>query len=223
MLPAGYMIMSDGRIKGPSGRWIKGTRHPAGYRWTDIVIKGRRRKFYLHELVCTAFHGPRPTPKHQVRHLDGDPANNAAWNLCWGTVKENAEDRVRHGTSTPGEKQWLAKLTWEGSREIRSRYAAGGISMAVLAAEYGVKRETIRALIQGRTWHDPDYVPPRRINLEDARAIRARYRAGGVLQRELAEEYGVSQVAISLIITGKSWADPSSGDRVDTPYTEETS
>jgi hypothetical protein len=35
--------------------------------------------------------------------------------------------------------------------------------------------------------------------------IRARYAAGGVLQRELAAEYGVNQARISEAISGKTW------------------
>lgn len=41
---------------------------------------------------------------------------------------------------------------------------------------------------------------------DDVRAIRRRYAAGGILQRELAAEYGVSDVAISYLLKGKTWA-----------------
>ena len=52
---------------------------------------------YIHELVCEAFHGPRPYGM-QCRHLDGNKLNNCADNLCWGTPQENTEDKRRHGT-----------------------------------------------------------------------------------------------------------------------------
>jgi DNA-binding MarR family transcriptional regulator len=44
-----------------------------------------------------------------------------------------------------------------------------------------------------------------RAKLTDAQAdtIHARYHAGGILQRELAVEYGVEQTTISRIIRGK--------------------
>lgn len=35
--------------------------------------------------------------------------------------------------------------------------------------------------------------------------IRRRYAAGGILQKELAEEFGVKQITISNITTGKHW------------------
>lgn len=43
----------------------------------------------IHQLVCEAFHGPRPFPKAVVIHLDEDGTNNKESNLKWGTQKEN--------------------------------------------------------------------------------------------------------------------------------------
>jgi hypothetical protein len=50
----------------------------------------------VHVLVAAAFLGPRPEGT-QVRHLDGDPLNNAVENLAYGTPGENIADQVRHG------------------------------------------------------------------------------------------------------------------------------
>lgn len=43
----------------------------------------------MHQLVCEAFHGPKPFDKAVVIHLDEDGLNNRAENLKWGTQKEN--------------------------------------------------------------------------------------------------------------------------------------
>lgn len=48
--------------------------------------------------------------------------------------------------------------------------------------------------------------PQRRLTVVDAEDIRARLRLGGVRQVDLATEYGVSQVAISLIKRGLTYA-----------------
>jgi len=45
--------------------------------------KGETAKRYVDELVCEAFHGPRPSPEHEVRHRDGNITNNRASNLMW--------------------------------------------------------------------------------------------------------------------------------------------
>jgi hypothetical protein len=54
----------------------------------------------------------------QVRHLDGDTMNCRAGNLAYGTHKENQEDKVRHGTSSYGEKNPRAKLTAEQAKAV---------------------------------------------------------------------------------------------------------
>lgn len=43
----------------------------------------------VHQLVCEAFHGPRPFPEAVVIHLNEDAHDNRPENLKWGTQKEN--------------------------------------------------------------------------------------------------------------------------------------
>ena len=43
----------------------------------------------VHQLVCEAFHGPKPFDSAVVIHLDENALNNRADNLRWGTQKEN--------------------------------------------------------------------------------------------------------------------------------------
>lgn len=45
----------------------------------------------------------------------------------------------------------------------------------------------------------------RKISSEDAASIRETYARGGVSQQSLADEYGVTQAAISAVIRGKTW------------------
>jgi hypothetical protein len=47
--------------------------------------------------------------------------------------------------------------------------------------------------------------PGVKLTEEQVRAIRSRYAAGGVLQRELADEYGVNVPNISAIVNRRSW------------------
>jgi hypothetical protein len=44
-----------------------------------------------------------------------------------------------------------------------------------------------------------------RLKVADVESIRQRYATGAVSQRELAEAFGVSQSAVSLILAGKTW------------------
>ena len=104
-----YEVSSHGRIKrtapgkGTHPNKIRKLRvhtTPSGvpYAYIDLHSKeGAKRVFSVHRLVALAFHGT-PPPEHEVRHLDGNPLNNHAHNLTWGTKSENANDRKRHGT-----------------------------------------------------------------------------------------------------------------------------
>lgn len=65
------------------------------------VRLGAGRRTYVHTFVCEAFHGPRPEPEWQVRHLNGDCLDNRAENLAWGTCSENHLDKRAHGTAKP--------------------------------------------------------------------------------------------------------------------------
>jgi len=56
---------------------------------------GKRKGFFVHRLVCEAFH-ENPKNKPQVNHINEDPADNRASNLEWVTAKENNN----HGTHT---------------------------------------------------------------------------------------------------------------------------
>lgn len=53
----------------------------------DAAAKQAPRK--VHQLVCEAFHGPRPFPTAVVIHLNEDAHDNRPENLKWGTQKEN--------------------------------------------------------------------------------------------------------------------------------------
>lgn len=55
-----------------------------------MFYKGKTYK--VHQLVCEAFHGPKPGKSegyYVCMHLDENAANNRADNLSWGTQKEN--------------------------------------------------------------------------------------------------------------------------------------
>jgi len=68
-------------------------------KWRAKDNEGKYRNYFVHLMVLSMFVGPRPTPLHQARHLDGDRYNNNLSNLEWGTPKENCADRTIHGTA----------------------------------------------------------------------------------------------------------------------------
>jgi hypothetical protein len=80
------------------------TRQPNGYWYVRVTNpEGKSCNPTLHKLVTAAFFGERPEGL-VVRHLDGNPSNNAVTNLTYGTYSENNDDSVAHGT------HWEARL-----------------------------------------------------------------------------------------------------------------
>lgn len=76
-----------------------------GYASVVITLdNGDRLTKSVHILVCSTFHGERPAPGYEVRHLNGVRTDNRAENLAWGTRSENSYDTVQHGNN-----QWANK------------------------------------------------------------------------------------------------------------------
>lgn len=97
----------------------------------------------VHQLVACTFHGPC-LPGQEVRHLDGDPLNNRADNLAFGTRTENILDVFRMG------RPWR-KLTAEQALTIYHRLQ-NGESGAALAREFGVGQTAVSNIKHGRTF-----------------------------------------------------------------------
>lgn len=160
----GYEVDSLGRVFSTAANWrgtswrgygrreVVAVRNPrSGYMLVRLTIDGKRCTFRLNVLVTTVFHGDKPTPRHQSRHLNGDKANNAASNLAWGTPKENADDRERHGTTSRGETCGASILDEVAIRSIRSDHADGA-SLASLGRKHGVTYQNIACIVKRKTW-----------------------------------------------------------------------
>ena len=116
-----YEISSYGQVKSlprlaADGKRVRGgIMKPSPDKRGRLEVKlsrpGRHKVRRVHQLVMEAFAGP-PGPGQEVRHLDGDPANNrwapgstaeevraAGGNLFYGTHAENMRDMAEHGTS----------------------------------------------------------------------------------------------------------------------------
>lgn len=116
--------------------------------------EGLKKSRPVHLLVAIAFHGHCPEGM-QCRHKDGNAENNAATNLIWGTVQENADDRILHGTQVRGEMVGISKLTKEQVAEIQGHIPiwkrGDGRKFAI---RFGVGDSAICAIKKGYTWRD---------------------------------------------------------------------
>lgn len=97
---ARYEVSDWGTVREVDGREVVPRALPTGHLTVFLGTKGDRfgRRKYVHRLVAEAFIGPCPE-RHECCHRDGNPQNNRADNLRWGTRSENNLDAVRHGTN----------------------------------------------------------------------------------------------------------------------------
>lgn len=69
-----------------------------------------------------------------------------------GTLQENKADHVAKGLHARGERLKRSSLTADKVREIRRRYAAGGISQEALGREFGVCQAAVGQIVHKRVW-----------------------------------------------------------------------
>lgn len=121
-----------------------------GYHMISLSKDGQRHRFQVGEIVCLAFHGNRPTPKHQCAHWNGDSSHNEPGNLRWATPKENCADRQRHGRTYRGRDHVSSKLTEADVGNIRMRYQPG--LGQKLAEEFNISRRQVSHIVRRLSW-----------------------------------------------------------------------
>jgi uncharacterized protein YerC len=154
-----YEVSSIGRVRSLQSR--------SGRRKTPLMMRfkltngyqnvslrcgrGVSRGFFVHVLVLEAFVGPRPGGL-EVRHFP-DPCrtNNALTNLSWATRKQNAADKIVHGTVARGERCGAAKLSNAQAKRAQDLLAQGETCAAV-GRELGVSRSAISLMKRGLHW-----------------------------------------------------------------------
>jgi hypothetical protein len=105
----GYFACDDGTIlsvkrKGGNDRGasrigppriMKSYGDARGYLQVSLDIDGKVVTRKVHDLVLSAFIGPRPDGHDACHYPDSNPANNRLTNLRWDTHAENVRDRFR--------------------------------------------------------------------------------------------------------------------------------
>lgn len=147
-----YQVSNFGNVRSTKTNQIKkqtitkGDNRPYVGLWKNNKVKICRP----HKLVMEAFVSIRPKGM-ECCHNDGNPQNNHLSNLRWDTPKNNHADKIKHGTTNRGEKCGTAKLTLEQVRAIRKDNRL----QRIIAADYGVKDNTISRIKSGKRWaHD---------------------------------------------------------------------
>lgn len=133
------------------GRVLRPGPRPSGH--LTVVLGGHSHN--VHTLVLEAFTGPRPSPAHEARHLDGHEQNNRSSNLEWSTKTRNRQDRKYHHR-----RPWTYKLFPAEVLQIKTALATKrrGVRTA-LARRFNVSCTTIYNIEHGIVHADvPTYV-----------------------------------------------------------------
>ena len=147
-----YEVSNTGMVRRIQTGHILKPRISNGYCLVDLRVTCKRRYHRIHRLVAIAFIGPPPTPKHEIRHTDGDRQNNNYNNLSWGTRKDNERDKIRHNKTNRGQRNGRSKLTRKQVLQIRELLATGNFLQRQIAEMFKVTRMTISDIKGGRSW-----------------------------------------------------------------------
>lgn len=158
--------------------WSKVDRSGDCWLWTGTIVSHGYGEFYAsgqrhrpHRIAWSLVHGPIPEGL-VICHRCDNPACVNPEHLFAGTQADNMRDMVKKGRREytgkadfrqrrpemihKGIDNGNAKLTEEDVRLIRERYAAGNITQAALAAEYGVHPTAISQIIRRVGWQHID-------------------------------------------------------------------
>ena len=145
-----YKISKAGKVKSmPRNGTLGGVLRPdcfSTYEQVALFKNNSRKVCKVHRLVALAFI-PNPNNYPYVCHKNGDPRNNNATNLYWGTPQMNMDDKKKHGTWQGGENHWKCKLTEKDVLTIRELSETNKKSYSKLSKMYNVSKSHIGLMI----------------------------------------------------------------------------
>lgn len=129
-----YECLPEGHIRKIGNKYLLSPTPAANYNRIGLCnSSGRWMTIDFHVVICTTFHGPRPSPKHQAHHKNENKRDNRATNLEW-TLENSA---LSNGQPC---ERLLEDGTWE-------RF----LSIAKAGRETGINECVIRNVLKGRS------------------------------------------------------------------------
>lgn len=149
-----YLASADGQIFSlKTCRPIFQERNPVTGRMQVILWRERVKKTAaVHQLVCAAFHGSKPSGK-EASHLNGDCVDNRAENLKWETCRQNFARKIEHGTDDNGCRNSRAALQSPVDLARVRELIADNVPYRQICAEFGIKsRATLTRIKKGERY-----------------------------------------------------------------------
>lgn len=192
-------------------------RHRDGKPWArGEALKSKLTDAQVVELLDAWVSGV-PQPDLAARYgVNLNTINGVINGRTWAHIPRPAGVVEPKDVAPPGQR---AKLTQDTALDVLNCIAEGTATQRELADRHGVRKNTINAAVNGRSWaHLPR--PPRsdgqpwrtgepiqvraKLTAAQASKIRVRY-AAGERPRALAAEYGVHRETIRAVVNGATW------------------
>ena len=217
-----YRVSNEGEVMRLAGspycrvdRILKNIKSSSGYLYINFTNTGEYRHMWIHRLVALAFLEPKPTPKHEINHINGIKTDNRPENFEWVTRSQNIKHAFDTGLHpiSEGINASNAKLTEEDLARIVTMTEEGAKPKEI-AAQLRIKYGSVICFLYGRT-HINAIRPSRAQALKGARAldrqkvleVKKALADGKMSSRQIAANFGVSQGTVQHIKKGRIWAD----------------
>lgn len=123
-----------------------------GYLFVNLYKGGKVKRFYVHRLVCQAYHGKPKEVDYQVNHKDGDKSNNCVENLEWTSPSENIRHGHKEGLTLNRRKYGSFKhLHEEKVIAMYSMYLLSSLSITEVAELFDSNRTTLSSIVNKRS------------------------------------------------------------------------
>lgn len=147
-----YWVFPDSKVwSTKSSKFLKPQRggFKGKYRKYTLWVNGVSSQKYCHALVMEYFGEEKPTPNHEINHINGDTTDNKLENLEWVTSSENTRHGVVNGLFS------RVKLTKEQVKEIKKIFKEEEDyfdKVPDVARKYGVTNCVIMAIKHNKNW-----------------------------------------------------------------------
>jgi group I intron endonuclease len=131
-----------------------------------------------------------------------------------GLYKCSEETKRKIGKK--GESNSFSKLKLEEVKSMREEYNNTVVTLQQIAEKYNIALTTTSAIINNKSWKDPNYAlqsnickserrSQAKLTLQIAEEIRREYKTGEISQEDLAKKYGVARACIQAVLNYRTW------------------
>jgi hypothetical protein len=218
-----YEVSTLGRIRraiacraSKKGRILKPGLSSSGYAQVSLVkVKAHTKS--IHSIVAAVFIGPRPSPKHEVNHKNGNKHDPRLSNLEYLTKPENVQHSiVVLGHRVDGKHSPQARFTEDQILAIHDAMMNATPPVEIIE-RFSISETELYRIKNRKVWREllrdlsTDYPKPIRrqpfynLTLANVQEIKRRI-ANGETNQQIAKDYPIkSDSTIQFIRLGVSW------------------